>query len=560
MPGVHPAVRVASPVPHAVSAPRRERRGVALPQVPSPPPVAPPMTRRTVLSTALASGVLVAAAPPLADTAGAAGEEDPFSLGVASGDPWPGGVVIWTRLARDPLSPDGLGGMPLMDVSVQWQVAEDERFRRVVRQGRTTARARDAHAVHVEVEGLRPGAEYHYRFRTGRHRSPVGRTRTAPAYGSKPESLVLAVASCAQLEHGFFSAYRDLAERHPDLVLHLGDYFYEYEAGGYDLVQLPRRIRDHVGPEARTLAGYRLRHAQYRADPDLQAAHAAAPWVVVWDDHELDNNWAADVPEELESPQPDWAQRRAAAFRAYWENMPLRRSTRPRDSRMRIYRRQHWGDLATLHVLDTRQFRSDQACGDLKRVGCEEALDPTRTLCGAVQESWLDAGLSTSVARWDLLGQQVPFARRDSDPGEDVELTMDAWDGYPAARERVTASLRRAANPVVLTGDVHRHYANDVLADFDDPGSEVVATELVTTSVTSGGDGSDLHRGGDAELAHNPHLRWCSNRRGYVLATLTHGALRADFMTVPYVERPGARASAAASWVVEAGRPGLQPA
>lgn len=176
--------------------------------------------------------------------------------------------------------------------------------------------ARDAHTVHVEVEGLRPGREYHYRFRTGPHRSVAAVTRTAPAYGSSPQSVRLAIASCAQLEHGFFSAYRDIAQRRPDLVVHLGDYFYEYERGGYDLVELPRRVRDHAGPEARTLAGYRLRHAQYRADPDLQAAHAAAPWAVVWDDHEVDNNWAGRVPEELEGPQPDWLERRAAAFRA----------------------------------------------------------------------------------------------------------------------------------------------------------------------------------------------------------------------------------------------------
>ena len=519
-----------------------------------------PMTRRTVLTTGLATGVLVVGAPPLADTAGASDRQDPFTLGVASGDPWPTGVVIWTRLAREPLAPDGFGGMPRMDVAVQWQVAEDERFRRVVRRGRSVARARDAHTVHVEVDGLRPGREYHYRFRTGPHRSVVGRTHTAPAYGSSPAALRMAVASCAQLEHGFFSAYRDIAEQRPDLVVHLGDYFYEYEKGGYDLLQLPRRIRDHAGPEARTLAGYRMRHAQYRADPDLQAAHAAAPWVMVWDDHEVDNNWAGDVPEELEGPQPDWAVRRAAAFRTYDEHMPLRRSTRSRSfRRLRIHRRQHWGDLLTLHLLDTRQFRSDQACGDLRRVGCSAALDPARTMLGTAQQRWLEDGLSTSTARWDLLGQQVPFARRDVDPGQDLELVMDSWDGYPAARTAVTAALGRVTNPVVLTGDVHRHYAADVLADADDPDSPVVASEVVTTSITSGGDGSDRHRHAESELRTNPHLRWTRDRRGYVLATLTPDTLTADFRTLPFVEKPGATASTAASWVVESGRPGLVP-
>lgn len=519
-----------------------------------------PMTRRTVLTTGLATGVLTVGAPPLADTAGATDRVDPFTLGVASGDPWPTGVVLWTRLAREPLARDGFGGMPRMDVAVQWQVAEDERFRRVVRHGRATARARDAHTVHVEVEGLRPGREYHYRFRTGPHRSVAAVTRTAPAYGSSPQSVRLAIASCAQLEHGFFSAYRDIAQRRPDLVVHLGDYFYEYERGGYDLVELPRRVRDHAGPEARTLAGYRLRHAQYRADPDLQAAHAAAPWAVVWDDHEVDNNWAGRVPEELEGPQPDWLERRAAAFRAWWEHMPVRRSMRPRGERLQVYRRQHWGGLLALHLLDTRQHRDDQACGDLKRTGCAEALDPERTMLGARQSSWLESGLATSAATWDLLGQQVPFARRDCDPGRPVELVMDSWDGYPAARDRVTAAMTRCANAVVLTGDVHRHYAADLLSDFDDPGSPVVASELVTTSVTSGGDGSEQHDAARSELASNPHLRWTGNRRGYVMATATPTSLRADFMSLPFVQRPGARASAAATWIVEAGRPGWQPA
>ena len=226
---------------------------------------------------------------------------------------------------------------------------------------------------------------------------------------------------------------------------------------------------------------------------------------------------------------------------------------------MRIFRRQQWGDLLTLHLLDTRQFRSDQACGDLRRVGCTEALDPTRTMLGETQQRWLEEGLSASTAQWDLLGQQVPFARRDVDPGEDLELVMDSWDGYPTARTAVTAVLGRVSNPVVLTGDVHRHYAADVLADFDDQDSPVVASEIVTTSITSGGDGSDLHRHAESELRTNPHLRWTSNRRGYVMATLTPDLLTADFRTLPFVEKPGATATTAATWVVESGRAGLVP-
>ncbi|MCL8024919.1 alkaline phosphatase D family protein [Nocardioides bruguierae] len=518
-----------------------------------------PVTRRAVVGTGLSSVVLVAAAPPLADLAGAAARREPFTLGVASGEPSPDSVVLWTRLAPDPLAEDGRGGMPGVEVLVRWEVAEDERFRRVVARGRTVARPRDAHAVHVEAQGLRPGREYFYRFRTGLHLSPVGRTRTAPARGSSPTSVDLAIASCAQLEHGYFTAYRRIAEDAPDLVVHLGDYLYEYEAGGYDLppVGLGGRVRDHAGPEARDLAGYRRRHAQYKLDHDLQALHAAAPMVVVWDDHEVDNNWAAGTPEELEWPQPDFEQRRAAAFRAYWEHLPLRRGRRPRGLDARIYRRQHWGDLLALHLMDTRSYRDDQACGDLKRVGCTAALKPGRTMLGPGQEAWLEAGLRGSGARWDLLGQQVPFARRDTDPGDDLELVMDSWDGYPADRDRVTGLLGLAENPVVLTGDVHRHYAAQVLTDYDAPDAAPVAAELVTTSITSGGDGSDLPRGGAAELAANPHLLWASNRRGWVRARLTPDVLTADFVTLPFVERRGAEPSVAATYVVEAGVPGL---
>lgn len=485
----------------------------------------------------------------------------PFSLGVASGDPEPDGVVLWTRLAPEPLAPDGRGGMPGVDAIVQWQVAEDEQFRRVVRRGRTTAWARTAHSVHVEVGGLRPGREYWYRFRTGRHISPAGATRTTPAYGARAGALHAGIVSCAQYEHGWFTAYRRLAEERPDLVVHLGDYLYEFRTG--DEASPDGNVREHLGPETVDLAGYRLRHAQYKTDADLQRLHATAPWAVVFDDHEVADNWAGDVPRD---PDPHFLRRRAAAFRAYYEHMPLRRTSLPRGPGMQVYRRLAWGDLVDLHLLDTRQYRADQACGDERRVGCAERLDPSRSMLGDAQEAWLLDGLGGSRATWDVLGQQVFFARKDSAAGPDELLSMDSWDGYDAARQRLVSGIldRGVRNPVVLTGDVHRHYASDLLADLaterPDPGSAPVGVELTCTSVSSGGDGKDLPGSSSAELEENDHIRFASGRRGYLSTTFTHESLRADFKILPAVSRRGGEATTAASYVVEAGRPGLVPA
>ena len=483
----------------------------------------------------------------------------PFQLGLASGDPSPDGMVLWTRLASAPLAEDGLGGVPQRVIPVQWQVASDEGFRRVVRHGTTQTRPESAHSLHVELAGLEPGREYFYRFRAQGHLSPVGRTRTAPAPNSRPNSLHMAFASCSQYEHGFFTAYRRLAEEQPELVLFLGDYIYEYEARVYNAPG--GNVRDHAGPETETLAHYRQRHAQYKSDPDLQAAHAVAPWVVIWDDHEVDNNWADEVPEKPEIPQPDFLQRRAAAFQAYYENMPLRRTSVPRGIDLQLYRRVSWGQLASFHMLDTRQYRSDQACGDGAKSGCTERLDPSRTITGAEQEQWLLEGLGASAATWDVLGQQVFFAQRDFALGPEQRVSMDGWDGYKASRDRVLAGIaaRGVRNPVVLTGDVHRHYANDLKADFDDPASATVGVELVTSSITSGADGSDRTRATDEQLTENPHIRFANSQRGYVSTRITPDQLRADFQVLPYVKRPGAPVSTRASFVVEEGRPGLNP-
>lgn len=463
---------------------------------------------------------------------------DPFTLGVASGEPLPDSVVLWTRLAPDPLADDGLGGMPARAVDVEWEVATDEGFTRIAQRGIVTATPESAHSIHVELAGLNPGAEYFYRFRTGGHISPAGRTRTAPALTALTP-LTMCFASCSNYEQGWFTAYRRLAEDQPDLVVHLGDYQYEYgpRDGG---------VRTHAGPETVTLAGYRQRYAQYRTDPDLQAAHAVAPWLVVFDDHELDNNWADEIPEE---PQPGFLERRATAMQAYYENMPLRQSARPRGIDMQLYRRLDWGALATFHLLDTRQYRDDQACGDEYRSDCLERFFPWRTLTGPEQERWLLDGLRQSRARWDILGQQVFFASQDLVAGPAQGVNPDAWDGYVANRDRIVAGMRGVRNPVVLTGDVHAHWA----AEIRDAQSAPVATELVTTSITSGGDGSDTRPDVDAVLPENPHIRYFSNRRGYVRTRITPGELRADFRTVPFVTRPGAPVQTGATFTIPDG-------
>jgi alkaline phosphatase D len=483
-----------------------------------------------------------------------------FTLGVASGDPTPDGMVLWTRLARDPAHEDGLGGMPtgagsssLAVVDVDWELAADQRFGKVLQRGTARTGASLGYSVHVETRGLPAGREYWYRFRVGRgsgaELSPAGRTRTTPA-ATALTPLNLCFVSCARYEQGLFTAYRRLAEDQPDVVLHLGDYSYEYASDSTSVRQL-------AGGVERTLADYRRRYAQYHADPDLAAAHAAAPWIAVFDDHEVENNWADMIPEN--PGEPDFAGRRAAAFQAYYENVPLRPSARPSGVNMRLYRRLGWGALATFHMLDTRQFRDDQPCGDRYDSDCVARVDPARSLMGATQEAWLADGFARSTARWDLIGQQVMFSQVDLTPGADRGFNPDAWDGYVGCRDRVVDGWVAAGvrNPVVLSGDVHRHWAADVKTRFDDPAAPVVGTELVATSIAAGGDGSEQLPTTAAVLTENPHVKFFNNRRGYVRTTVTPDTLTADFRVVPYVSRPGAPAETRASFVIEDRAAGL---
>jgi alkaline phosphatase D len=496
------------------------------------------------LAGATFGGAWAWAAPPAAGRA----VRDPFTLGVASGDPAADGVVLWTRLAPNPLADDGQGGMPDRIVPVQWQVAEDEGFGRVVAEGTELARPELGHSVHAEVVGLRPGAEYFYRFKTGPELSPVGRTRTAPAPGARVDRLAFAFTSCQAYTSGLFTAHRRMAEEDLDVVVQLGDYIYEGASN-------PSQFRVHEGQgEPVTLGRYRNRHAQYKGDADLQAAHAAFPWVVVLDDHEIDNNWADEVPQDPEKQSREaFLTRRRAALQAYYEHMPLRRAAIPRGIDIQLYRRLTFGDLLDVHVLDTRQYRSDQST--------EARLDPTRTILGGEQERWLRDALAGPTARWNVLAQQVFFSQRDFTAGPGASHSSDAWDGYVADRDGLRDHLASAgtSNPVVITGDVHANYVCDVKADFDDPDSRTVATELVGTSISTGGNGRDQNPGDAVQLDENPHIHFINRNRGYVRNTITRSGWTADFRIVDSVTTPDAAVRTRATFVIEDGRPGAIP-
>ncbi|MET4921774.1 alkaline phosphatase D family protein [Streptomyces sp. PSRA5] len=485
---------------------------------------------------------------------------NPFTLGVASGDPHPDTALLWTRLAPEPYTADS--GLPAERVEVEWEVAHDERFTLIVRSGTATAHPEFHHSVRVEVPGLSADRFYHYRFRVGTWISPVGRTRTAPAAGALITRLKFATLSCQAYYHGYFTAYKHLAAEDLDVVVHLGDYLYEYAvtAEGGSRKYTDRTLPAHYNSETVTLEDYRLRYGLYKSDPDLMAAHAAHPFVVTWDDHETENNYADETPEN-DVPPEEFLLRRAAAYRAYWENQPLRAPQQPYGPDMRLYRRLHFGQLAQFDILDTRQYRSNQVQGANWQVPGAESKDPGRTMTGETQERWLLNGWQSSKATWNLLAQQVTFAQRRDRPGAGFKLSMDAWDGYTASRERVLDGAKAAGldNLMVLTGDVHVGYGFDLKADFDDPKSRVVGTEIATTSVSSGMDGAEKPSNWSNLTSANPHMKYYDGRRGYTTFTLARDRATVTFNTLTAVTKPGSALTRAASFVTEAGNPGLTP-
>jgi alkaline phosphatase D len=477
-----------------------------------------------------------------------------FALGVASGDPLPDSVILWTRLVNDPLA-DG-GGVPDQPLPVRWEVAADDGFEDVVASGDAVAEPALAHAVHVDASGLEPATWYWYRFSVGGVISPVGRTRTAPARGDDPRRLRFAFASCQDRQAGYWTAYDHLATEDLDLVVHLGDYIYE---GAPD----PAALRPAQTPAPTDLAGYRRRLGEYRADPALQAAHARAPWICTWDDHEVRNNYAADVPDQSDEAgltSHQFLERRAAAYRAYYEHMPVRVDP-PDGPDLRLYRTLAWGGLARFYVLDGRQYRSDQACGAAGDVGvmCPEVEDDARTMLGPDQEAWLGRRLGESEATWNVLAQQTMVSPMAFPVGDTAAGNLDQWDGYAAARRRLVDQLRDVANPVVITGDIHASGVGIVNEDPDDPASAPLVPELVGTSISSEVP-VDLVSVFEATLRAAPAIRYVeAKRRGYVLVSVSEDELRADFRYVSTTAGPQAGAETGATWVITAGDPVPRP-
>lgn len=513
------------------------------------------LSRRLFLAQAASLSALPLLATQATAVARTTFAAEPFALGVASGDPDATSVVLWTRLAPKPLSPDG--GLKPETIEVRWELAEDDALKKVVASGTALATPQLGHSVHVEVKGLKPDRWYWYRFRAGDADSPVGRTRTLPDPTANPDKLRFAFASCQHYEQGLFTAYQRMAQDDLDLVFHLGDYIYEY--AGKD-----KLVRKHVGQEIESLDDYRVRHAQYRADPLLHNMHARCPWFVTWDDHEFDNNYAGDISEELDADPVEFLARRANAYQAYYEAMPLRARSLPRGPEMLLYRKASFGRLAEFFVLDTRQYRTDQPNGDGRKALNAAALSPRNSLLGAKQRDWLQHGLLRSTGTWNVLAQQVMMGMAEVAKGKD-DMPLFSMDQWPSAAHERLALLRyiaqrRVPNPVVLTGDIHSNWVNDLRIDDRKPETPIVATEFVGTSISSGGNGLAKPKTLETLLKNNPFVRFHTTERGYVRCTLTAKEWRSDYVAVEDVLKPDGKTLVRASFVVEAGRPGAKKA
>lgn len=518
------------------------------------PLVAPPALRRREFLGALAGlGAGIAASSPtraLATTdrirAG-----DPFTLGVASGDPLHNAVVLWTRLAPRPFDPDG--GMDPASVPVEWEVARDPTMRHRIRRGRVRAVQARAHTVHVDVRGLAPGREYWYRFRVDGHESPIGRMRTLPAPGATPRSFRLGVGSCQNWPSGFFTPLGHAADEHYDLFMHLGDYVYEYgipatTPRGPD-TPAPAR------PAPYTLEEWRYRYALYKQDPDLQAAHASCPWITTWDDHEVKNDYAGTI-----HATGSIAELRANAYRAWLEHQPVRAAMLGGDGGVRIHREVDLGRLARIDLLDGRQYRDRPTCSWGEGPQCEDYFDPTVSMLGADQEVWLISSLASSQARWNVLGNNVLFSRLNHEPVNGERLWHDAWDGFPANRQRIIDTWVSAGvrNPITILGDWHSTFVNDVLADFEDPSSPVVGSEIGGMALCQSTQYQAYY---GPMIPFNPHIKYFDgDTRGHLRVTIEADEFRADLRMAPTVTTRGAPAFTMGSWVVEDGRPGFLPA
>jgi alkaline phosphatase D len=468
---------------------------------------------------------------------------DPFSAGVASGDPSSRGIVLWTRLIPDP---NREREWQRESVPVEWQIASDEGMNHIVIHGRELAHPEYGHSIHVNASGLEPDRWYWYRFKAGSASSEIGRTKTAPA--GPADKIRFAFASCQGFQSGYYTAYQNMVKEDLDLVVFLGDYI--YEVGGQIVRAVPM-------VECVTLDQYRDRYALYRSDPNLREAHRLFPWIITWDDHEVDNNYAGSISEDLEPPE-DFLRRRAAAYQAHYEWLPLPKACVPMGASSKLYRRRSYGPLANFLVLDGRQYRSDQACRDGVKAPCEELARSGRTMLGPEQERWLDHEFRASRAHWNIVANQVRMTVVDQLLGPGEAYSMDQWSGYDEARRRFLTGLleSKIANPVVITGDIHSNWVGDLKLEYGDLRSPVIATELIGTSISSGGDGSDSNAFVEATLPENPQIKFYNSQRGYVRCEITRNSLTADYRVVAKVSVPESPISTRASFIVEAGTPG----
>jgi len=510
-------------------------QGAATSAATTVPPTTPPTTAEP--TTTVPPTTTTSTLPPVELSA------DPFTLGVASGDPDATSVVLWTRLAPDPLAG---GGMPDDDVDVLWEVSGAQDFASIIASGFETATSEHGHAVHAIAE-VDHGPCY-FRFRVGQYTSPVGRTRAAPDPADAAGTALFAVANCQNYANGQYAAHRDLAEHSPDFVVFLGDYIYE-DPGPPDA---DPTTRIHIGPEPTNLVDYRNRYARYKTDPHLQAAHAICPWFVIWDDHEVENNYASLTPQDP-ADTATFPDRRFAAYQAWWEHQPVRLDPPVAvDAEYRIYRDMQWGKLIDLALLDGRQYRTDQGCGDVTLSldpPCADIVAPDRTMLGDVQESWLYDSLAASRSTWNVIGNQVVFA--DATLNGAV-LNYDQWDGYPVQRERILQHLadNNVPNVIVLTGDIHLAAIAQLRAGDRATGTPVGA-EFITTSISSAGLISDQFTD---VLKSYPHLVDAElTHRGYVLHSVTPARWTAEYRIVADVTNADSEVTSLGTYAVEAG-------
>jgi alkaline phosphatase D len=515
------------------------------------------MKRRQLLSLAAASAALVGL--PKTSWGGAKWPTYPFSLGVASGSPTSDSMVLWTRLGRAALEQAGRNNTP---VDVTWQLALDPQFTHIAQSGQLKAKPELGHSLHVEVKGLSPAREYFYRFLSGQASSPIGRTRTFPAPHRPAARLRLAYASCQRWGDGFYSAYRDMREQNLDVVMFLGDYIYEYPPSA------SRDVRPTTGGWVLTLDEYRDRYALHKSDPHLQAMHAQCPWIVTWDDHEVQNDYAELHSGFSGAPVQDFASRRRDAYQAFYENMPVRYADfaqllNRQSDQVQVFGSTKFGQLATLYNLDNRQHRHRQACTPGDRPGgarinpqhCELLGQEYRTLLGEQQEGWLKRQFERSQTQWNLIGQQSLIGPRDMGAGI-PKVWNDGWEGYPAARQRLIDAMQTTGlkNPVVLGGDVHQNWIGHILSDYARPDSKAVAVEFCGTSITS------RNRATEAEiekiLQHSPYFMFANAQyRGYGIVDVQQHSLTTSLRTVKNIRDPASEVFTLSRFSVDAGRP-----